>query len=325
MQLEIIEQSWPIAGVFRISRGSRTETKVIQVKLTDGTAVGRGECVPYARYDETLASVAQQIEDIRPALEAGLSREQLSKMLPAGAARNAVDCALWDLECKRSGQRIWQLLDVTPKALTTAYTLSLDEPENMKQKALEHKLRPLFKLKLAGAGDLERVQAVRNGAPNARIIIDANEGWTKEIYQQLVPELVKLGVEMIEQPLPQAEDHILAELEHPIALCADESCHDRKDLPNLKGRYEMINIKIDKTGGLTEALALKQAAVEAGFGIMVGCMVGTSLAMAPAFALAQDAKIVDLDGPLLLAKDQGEGFTYTAQSQMQPMTAELWG
>lgn len=325
MQLEIVEQSWPIAGIFRISRGSRTETNVLQVRLKDGTAVGRGECVPYARYDETLTSVAQQIEDIRQMLEAGLSREQLWQILPAGAARNAVDCALWDLECKSSGKSIWQLLNISPKALTTAYTLSLDEPEKMKQKALEHQQRPLFKLKLAGAGDFERVKAVREGAPHARIIIDANEGWTKAIYQQLVPKLVELDVEMIEQPLPQAQDHILTELEHPIALCADESCHDRKDLAKLKGRYEMINIKIDKTGGLTEALALKQAAVEAGFGIMVGCMVGTSLAMAPAFALAQDVKIVDLDGPLLLAKDQNEGFSYTVQSQMHPMTAKLWG
>ncbi|MFM2483893.1 N-acetyl-D-Glu racemase DgcA [Celerinatantimonas yamalensis] len=325
MQLHITQHNWPIDGIFRISRGSRTQAQVIQVELSDGSSIGRGECVPYARYNETLASVSATIEGLRPQIVRGLSRGQLAQLLPAGAARNAVDCALWDLECKQAHQTIWQRLSITPHALTTAYTLSLDTPEQMQQKAQAHHHRPLFKLKLAGDGDLERVKAVRQAVPNAQIIIDANEGWNSVLYQQLVPELVNLNVAMIEQPFPAGDDALLQDLPHPIALCADESCHDRQDLVKLKGCYEMINIKIDKTGGLTEALALKQAAEAEGFAIMVGCMVGTSLAMAPAFVVAQNAKIVDLDGPLLLAQDQPHGFEYDQASQMQVPSSKLWG
>lgn len=325
MKSQIYQQSWPIDGVFAISRGSRTEAKVILIELSEGGFTGRGECVPYARYNETLDSVTTQINNLAPALENELTRDELADILPAGAARNALDCALWDLECKRKGQSIWSILDMVPEPLITAYTLSLDTPENMQHKAIQHQTRPLFKLKLAGQGDLDRVKAVRSGAPNARIIVDANEGWDEHIYRQIVPELVKLNVEMIEQPLPAQDDHVLEKLDHPIPLCADESCHVSQDLPRLIGRYEMINIKVDKTGGLTEALILKEKAQQAGLDIMVGCMVGTSLSMAPAFVAAQKTKVVDLDGPLLLSEDRPNGFKFSKQSEMQLLKPQLWG
>ncbi|MFM2481042.1 N-acetyl-D-Glu racemase DgcA [Celerinatantimonas sp. YJH-8] len=325
MQLRIYQQSWPIAGAFTISRGSRTEARIVLVELLESGFTGRGECVPYTRYGETIESVTTQISNLSEKINQGMTRQELNELLPAGAARNALDCALWDLECKRKGCSIWSLLDIEPHSVTSAYTLSLDTPEKMHEKAVEHQHRPLLKLKLAGKGDLERVQAVRQGSPQARIIVDANEGWTPEIYQELIPELVKLNVEMIEQPLPADQDSILSEFEHPITLCADESCHTRKDLHRLKGRYEMINIKIDKTGGLTEALELKAQAEQSGFKIMVGCMLGTSLSMAPAFTLAQSAHIVDLDGPLLLAEDRPNGFSYTTASEMQLLKPQLWG
>jgi L-alanine-DL-glutamate epimerase-like enolase superfamily enzyme len=249
----------------------------------------------------------------------------MQSLLPAGAARNALDCAYWDIECKKSGQRIWQRLSVAqPKPLITAFTLSLDTPERMKQAAIDNAHRPLLKLKLAGEGDIERVAAVREGSPDARIIVDANEGWNEALYLKFVPELVKLGVEMIEQPLPANNDSALDHLPRPITLCADESCHDRSSLPQIIGRYDMINIKTDKTGGLTEALALKEAAEKAGLQVMVGCMLATSLAMAPAFIAAQDVQIVDLDGPLLLAKDREHPIIFD-DSLMNFYQASLWG
>ena len=325
MKVRIYTQSWPIRGSFTISRGSRTQADVVIVELEKHGVIGRGECVPYSRYGESAASVISQLEQLVPQLEAGLDRLHLQRLLPAGAARNALDCAFWDWECKAAGVTIWQRLNIFPlKTTVSAYTISLDTPENMEQVAREHAQRPLLKLKMGGEGDMDRVAAVRRGAPKAKIILDANESWTPALYQELVPELAKLGVSMIEQPLPAADDAILAELPHPIPLCADESCHDRLSLPALVGRYEMINIKTDKTGGLTEALSLKYEAKRAGFEIMVGCMLATSLAMAPAFVAAQGAQIVDLDGPLLLDKDRENGFKYT-QQEMVPFQPALWG
>ncbi|GAA4497288.1 N-acetyl-D-Glu racemase DgcA [Pseudaeromonas paramecii] len=325
MQARVFEESWPIAGRFVISRGARTEARVVVVELTDGAAVGRGECVPYARYGETVEGVMAEIAELLPALEQGLSRQALQQRLPAGAARNAIDCALWDLECKQSGQRIWQRTGLSaPAPQVCAYTLSVDTPEAMEAVARQHAWRPLLKLKLAGAGDLARVAAVRRGAPEARIIVDANEGWDEVLYRELVPELATLGVAMIEQPLPAGQEALLATLPRPIPLCADESCHDRSSLPAVLGSYDLINIKTDKTGGLTEALALKAEAEAAGLGIMVGCMLATSLAMAPAFVLAQGVRVVDLDGPLLLATDRPDGFAYDG-ALMQPCEAALWG
>lgn len=325
MKVNLLDESFPIQGTFTISRGAKTHAKVVVVELHQGKYVGRGECVPYARYGESIESVLAELAPLAVKIEEGLTRQQMQPLLPAGAARNALDCAFWDLECKKYGQRIWQRLSLaSPKPVVTAYTLSLDTPERMKEAAMENAHRPLLKLKLAGEGDIERVAAVRAGAPEARIIVDANEGWDETLYMKLVPELVKLDVEMIEQPLPANNDSALAHLPRPITLCADESCHDRSSLPKIIGRYDMINIKTDKTGGLTEALALKAEAEKAGLQVMVGCMLATSLAMAPAFMLAQNAQVVDLDGPLLLAKDREQNISFS-DSQMNIYQGALWG
>ncbi|MDB1125404.1 N-acetyl-D-Glu racemase DgcA [Vibrio algarum] len=324
MHISFKVKSWPIRGSFTISRGSKTQVDVIQVEISENGAIGRGECVPYTRYNETIDSTLTELEDLLPTLKKGITREQLQDLLPSGAARNAVDCALWDLECKQNKQAIWDNLATAPRSLVTAFTLSLDSPENMKQAAIENAFRPLLKLKLGGGEDLARVAAVREGSPNAKIILDANEAWTPELYKELVPELVKLGVAMIEQPFPAGEDKILETLPRPIPICADESCHDRSSLSEIYGRYDMINIKTDKTGGLTEALALKQDAEKAGLQIMVGCMLSSSLSMAPAFVVAQGADIIDLDGPLLLSDDIQYGFEFE-NNHMLPFSSKLWG
>ncbi|WP_208380169.1 N-acetyl-D-Glu racemase DgcA [Psychromonas algarum] len=325
MKVKLFEESWPVNGTFTISRGSRTHTRVVVVELQQGEYIGRGECVPYARYGESIESVLAELAELTVKVENGLTRKEMQYLLPAGAARNALDCAYWDFECKKAKQRIWQYLSVPqPKSVITAFTLSLDTPENMKLAAIENVHRPLLKLKLAGEGDVERVAAVREGSPGARIIVDANEGWNEEQYLEMVPELVKLGVEMIEQPLPANDDSALEHLPRPITLCADESCHDRSSLPKIIGRYDMVNIKTDKTGGLTEALALKEEAQQAGLQVMVGCMLATSLAMAPAFIVAQDVQVVDLDGPLLLAEDRESPIPFT-DSLMNVYQAKLWG
>lgn len=324
-ELVVRVESWPIRGRFAISRGAKTAAEVVLVELADGDYKGYGECVPYARYGESPDSVVQQIESLRPAIQRGMGRLQLQSRLAPGAARNALDCAFWDLQAKTSRQRVWELLGLPAmQPLTTAYTLSLDSPENMHRAALEHAHRPLLKLKLAGEGDLERVRSVRQGAPRARLVVDANEGWDAGVYQQMVPGLQQLGVEMIEQPLPAADDRALRSLDRPIPICADESCHDTESLKDLVDRYDMINIKLDKTGGLTEALQLREAAEAAGMQVMVGCMLATSLAMAPAMLLAQGAAIVDLDGPLLLQGDRQPGLRFE-HSLVYPPSRELWG
>ncbi len=323
--LDVTVETWPVRGAFTISRGSRTEATVLVARLVDGDTEGRGECVPYARYGESVESVKAQIEDLADRVLSGLDRSELQEVLPPGAARNALDCAFWDLEAKRTGKRVWELAGCgEPVALTSAYTLSLDTPQAMQQAARDNAARPLLKLKLAGPDDLDRVRAVREGAPESALIVDANEGWTLEAYSALSPELAKLGVKMIEQPLPAAEDAALADIERPVPVCADESCHDRASLGDLAGRYDLVNIKLDKTGGLTEALALKAEAERMGFGIMVGCMLGTSLSMAPAHLVAQGAEVVDLDGPLLLAKDREPPIRFDG-SLIAPPQAELWG
>ncbi len=325
MKVKLVSESFLIRGTFTISRGSRTHANVVVVELQQDEYIGRGECVPYARYGESIESVLAQLETLVAKIESGLTREQMQSLLPAGAARNALDCAYWDLACKQQGQRIWERIPVAqPISLTTAFTLSLDTPERMKKAAIDNAQRPLLKLKLAGEGDIARVTAVREGSPKARIIVDANEGWDEALYLKIVPELVKLGVEMIEQPFPADNDAALEHLPRPITLCADESCHDRTSLPKIIGRYDMINIKLDKTGGLTEALELKKAAQKANLQVMVGCMLATSLAMAPAFIVAQGVDVVDLDGPLLLAEDREPPFTFT-ESLMHVCDAELWG
>ncbi len=323
LALDVAETVFPLAEAFTISRGSRTEARVVTVTLSDGTHAGRGESVPYARYGESVEGVMETIAALRD--DPVVDREHLQECLPAGAARNAVDCALWDLQAKRTGRRAHALAGLpAPQPVPTAFTLSLDAPDIMRQKARDNAHRPLLKIKLGGQGDLQRLEAVRDGAPQAEIIVDANEGWTVETYEALVPHLVRLGIKMVEQPFAAGEDEALLSLERPVPVCADESCHDRTSLPALRGKYDMINIKLDKTGGLTEALALKADAVAMGFGIMVGCMVASSLAMAPAVLLAQGAQIVDLDGPLLLRSDRADGLTYDAVG-VHPSTSRLWG
>lgn len=321
MRIEVSRDVFRLAQVFTISRGSRTEAQVLTVRISDGGVTGWGECVPYARYDETLESVTAEIEG----LPSSFTRADLYDLLPAGAARNAVDCALWDLEAKQTGKRVWELAGLSaPRPEITAYTLSLDTPEKMQAQAALHAHRPLLKIKLGTPDDMPRLEAVRAGAPDAQIIIDANEGWSAQVYADLAPHLVRLGVSLVEQPLPAGEDDALIGMDRPVPVCADESCHDRASLPKLKGKYDVVNIKLDKTGGLTEALALRDAALAEGYDVMVGCMVGSSLAMAPATLVAQGAKVVDLDGPLLLAEDRQNALIFDAAG-VHPPTAKLWG
>lgn len=321
MSITVNKDVFKLAEVFTISRGSRTEAQVLTVRVARDGVVGQGECVPYARYGETLDSVTRQILS----LSSGITRTALQGALPAGAARNAVDCALWDLEAKQAGVRVWDVLGLpAPKPEITAYTLSLAEPDAMEASARKHSFRPLLKIKLGTPDDMARLEAVRRGAPDTPIIIDANEGWSAEVYSDLAPHLVRLGVKLVEQPLPAGEDDMLAEIERPLPVCADEACHDRASLPSLKGKYDVINIKLDKTGGLTEALALKDAGLAQGYGVMVGCMVGSSLAMAPATILAQGVAFTDLDGPLLLAEDRREPLIFDEAGVHAP-TPQLWG
>ena len=321
MKIGVTRDTFRLAQVFTISRGSRTEAKVLTVRIEDGDVAGWGECVPYARYDETLESVEAQIAG----LPSRVSRSDLPGLLEPGAARNAVDCALWDLEAKRAGKRVWDLAGLAvPGPLVTAYTLSLDTPDAMRAQAAKNAARPLLKIKLGTPDDMARLEAVRAGAPASRIIVDANEGWDAEVYAELAPHLLRLGVEMVEQPLPAGADDMLAEIDRPLPVCADESCHDRASLAGLEGKYDMVNIKLDKTGGLTEALALRQAARAEGYDIMVGCMIGSSLAMAPAVLVAQGAMVTDLDGPLLLAEDRPAPLIFD-EAGVHPPTPELWG
>ena len=325
IELSVQRESFPLRGTFTISRGSRTVAEVVRVTLSRNGKRGQGEGVPYSRYDETAESVVAAIESLRQQLAKGMDRTALQEALPPGSARNAIDCALWDLEAKEAGCHAWALAGLPePLDVTTAFTLSLDSPEAMGEAARQNAERPLLKLKLAGPEDLDRVRAVSANAPNSRLIVDANEGWTAEQYEAFAPELKTLGVAMIEQPLPASDDAALAGVQRTVPVCADESCHDRATLSALEGKYDLVNIKLDKTGGLTEALALREEARARGFGIMVGCMVGTSLSMAPAVLLAQGAEFVDLDGPLWMAEDRSPGLAFKG-SLMAPPCAALWG
>jgi L-alanine-DL-glutamate epimerase-like enolase superfamily enzyme len=322
-------ESWPIAGVFAISRGSRTEARVVTVAITDGTHTGRGECVPYARYGETVDGVAAAIESAAAELGARLTRHTLQQEMAAGAARNALDCALWDLAAKQDAKPVWQLAGLPePQPAVTAYTISVAEPMVMEGKAREAADRPLLKVKLSGDGDGERIAAVRRGAPRSRLIVDANEAWTRDSLPRYLKACADAGVELIEQPLPERDDAALAHLTHAdrhgIAICADESFHTSADLDRIAERYQAVNIKLDKTGGLTEAIKAKARAAELRLQIMIGCMLGTSLAMAPAMLLTPGAAYVDLDGPLLLAKDRVPGLDFT-HSLVAPPRPELWG
>ena len=322
--LSVVEERFPIDGAFTISRGSKTEAEVISCTITEGENSGRGECVPYRRYGETVESVRRQIETASAAISAGIDRARLLEAMPSGAARNAVDCALWDLEAKISGIRVAERLGGKPAPLETAFTLSLASPEAMAAQARQNASRPLLKVKIGGEGDIARIRAVRQAAPASGLILDANEGWTDDDVANNLAVAAELGVALVEQPLPAGKDAILGRIAHPVPVCADESVHTVDGLEALAGRYDAVNIKLDKAGGLTAALMLRDRARELGFSVMVGCMVGTSLAMAPAVLLAQGADFVDLDGPLLLARDRTPGLTYRG-SLVWPPEPALWG
>ncbi len=325
--LTFVTESWPLKQEFRIARGAKTEAVVVVATIREDEHCGRGECVPYARYGESVESVSAQIELVRHRIESGASRHELQSLLPAGAARNALDCALIDLEAKSTGTRGFELLGLPPPApVATAFTLSVDEPEAMGLAAADAAARGyrLLKLKIAGGTDVARVEAVRRAAPQARLIVDANEGWSPRDYDHLAPRLRGLGVALIEQPLKASEDAYLEHVAAPVAVCADESCHTRADLPRVRSRYGYVNIKLDKAGGLTEAVALAREAAAMGLRLMVGCMVSTSLAMAPASLLAGMAEFVDLDGPLLLARDRQPALRYD-KDLLNPAPPEIWG
>lgn len=322
--LEFRVEKWPISGAFTISRGAKTEATAIVAEISEEGVTGRGECVPYSRYGESPESVAREIERLAPEIARGLSRTALQDILRAGAARNAIDCALWDLEAKRGGTSVTKLADLAPLSpVTTAYTLSLDTPEKMAA-AARQSARPILKMKAGAEGDLERLRAVRAAAPDAMLIVDANEGWSAKNLRENIAACAKEKVALIEQPLPADEDDALRGIERVVPICADESFHDRASFTKLGGKYDAVNIKLDKTGGLTEALLVAREAETRGIDIMIGCMVATSLAMAPALLLAGRAKFVDLDGPLLLAKDREHGLRYEGSTVFPPAPA-LWG
>ncbi len=322
--LTVSIEQFPIAGHFTISRGSRTEAHVIVATIRQGATLGRGECVPYARYGESIDSVAAQIEAMLDPIDNGLTREDLRQAMPPGAARNAIDCALWDLEAKLSGKRVWQMAGLSePDPLVTLYTISLDEPAAMAEVA-RNCGRSHLKIKLGGEQDADRLALIREAVPKATLVIDANEGWAEDTLETMLALCARQEIAMVEQPLPAGKDEMLRHIAHPVPICADESVHDLKSLPALLGKYDMVNIKLDKTGGLTEALYLKAEAERLGLSIMTGCMVASSLAMAPAILVAQGAAIVDLDGPLLLREDRPGGLRYEG-ALVYPSAPSLWG
>jgi len=323
--LSVKVETFPIAGEFRISRERRTEATVVVAEIADGEHLGRGEAVPYSRYAESVAGVVADIEAMAERVAAGLDRETLRQIMPAGAARNALDCALFDVEAKVTGIRAFEAAGLASlQPLTTAYTLSLGDPESMRAAAEAAADRPLLKVKLGGPGDVARIKAVRAGAPNARLIVDANEAWSKDTYFDAMTACADAGVELVEQPLPADRDGLLATVRRPVPVCADESIHVASEMEGLTARYDAVNIKLDKAGGLTESLAMVEEAERLGLTIMAGCMLATSLAMAPAVLFAQKAAFVDLDGPLLLARDREPGLRFDG-SQLYPPEPELWG
>jgi L-Ala-D/L-Glu epimerase len=318
-------ERWPIAGSFTISRGAKTEAVTVVAEVSHGGHSGRGECVPYPRYGETPEATLAALQAMQEPISSGLDRRALQAAMPPGAARNALDCALLDLEAKASGQRAWNLLGrPAPSPCITAYTISLASPEAMAAATAKAAHRPLLKIKLGGDGDGKRIAAVRKAAPKSELIVDANEAWTPDNLAQNLDQCAEAGVTLVEQPLPASQDQALARIRRPLPVCADESVHDRASLEGLRERYDAVNIKLDKTGGLTEALVMAEAAQALGLEIMIGCMVATSLAMAPAMLLAQQARFVDLDGPLLLARDRDGGLRYDG-SLIYPPEAALWG
>ncbi len=328
LEVTVEERAWPLLRPFTISRGTRDMARTVIVTLTDEKGrKGIGEAVPYPRYGESVEETIAELEARTSSITGDITHDDIPHLLAGMAARNALDCALWDLEAAQTGQPVWQLAGLPrPEPLVTAYTISLGSPEDMADQARQNAGRPLLKLKLGAdaAGDIMRLRAVRMAAPRTRIIVDANEGWRPEDLPALFAVCVDCGVELIEQPLPASSDEALARVIRPVPVCADESAHGPEDLPALRSRYDAINIKLDKTGGLTGAIRLAEAARAQGFEIMVGCMLASSLAMAPAFLVAQLARWTDLDGPLLLAEDFAPPMRHE-NSVIQPPEPALWG
>lgn len=323
--LTVAAETWPIAGSFTIARGAKTEAAVVVARIGDGAASGRGEAVPYPRYGESVPEILHAIEAMAGAVAAGLDREGLRAAMPPGAARNAIDCALWDLAARRTGRSVAELAGLpAPRPVETAYTISLATPDSMAEAARHAAHRPLLKVKLGGAGDPARIAAVRRAAPRSRLIVDANEAWSADTFAGNMAAAAAAGVELIEQPLPADQDGALADLARPVPVCADESVHVTADLPRLRGLYDAVNIKLDKAGGLTEALALAADATRRGFRIMVGGAVGTSLGTAPALLVAQRAAFVDLAGPTALETDRAPGLRFEGGTIMPP-EPRLWG
>jgi L-Ala-D/L-Glu epimerase len=314
-------ETFYLRNPFTISRGSKTEARVVTCTVTRNGHRGWGEGLPYPRYGETVEQTVASIL----ALPEGITRAALQDAMQPGAARNAVDCALWDLEAKASGRPVWQLAGLAaPQPVEVAFTLSLDSPQAMRVAAARQTHRAVLKVKLGTPADMPRIEAVREGAPKVRLIVDANEGWTPEVYTDLAPHLIRLGVEMVEQPLPQGADDMLAEIARPLPVCADESAHDTASLHGLLGKYDVVNLKLDKTGGLTEALRARDEARRLGLKVMVGCMISTSLSMAPAILLAQGGDWSDLDGPTDMAQDRAHPVVYDDR-HIHPASPLLWG
>jgi len=325
LKLEAAAETFPLENVFRISRGSRSETRVVTVKLTQNGVSGRGEATPYGRYGETVEGVLEAIEATASLLNSTSMPFDLQAMLPAGAARNALDCALHDLRARQKGVRVTQMLSLPPvTAQETAVTISIGSPEAMAKSAALYAAHPLLKVKLDEHKIQERIEAIRQTSPQNKIIIDPNESWTLDILKHHAAFFSAMNISLLEQPLPAGKDEGIAECSGSIPVCADESCHTAADLPDLVGKYQVINIKLDKTGGLTEAIQLKKAAVSMGFDIMVGCMIGSSLAMAPAMLVTSGASFVDLDGPLLIKEDRVGGLTFNT-GIIEPPTQDFWG
>jgi L-alanine-DL-glutamate epimerase-like enolase superfamily enzyme len=324
-RLTVAVERWPIAGGFTISRGAKHEAELVVATIDDGSHQGRGECVPYGRYGESVDGVVETIEALAPKIAQGLARAELASLLPPGAGRNALDCALWDLQAKTSGVSAAEIAGLAPlQPVVTALTISLASPKEMAARAEAARDYPLLKLKLGGDGDAARFSAVREAVPDSRLIADANEAWRAEDLERLLRAAADASVELVEQPLPAGADGILEHIVRPVPICADESSHDRRGLAAIALRYDAVNIKLDKTGGLTEALATVASARALGLKIMAGCMVATSLSMAPALLVAQDADFVDLDGPLLLASDREPGLVYRS-GKISPPSSGLWG
>lgn len=324
--LSMAHASLPLATPFRISRGVRTSTEVVVATVSDGRHAGRGEALPYPRYGESVDSVIAQAAPLADAVGRGLDRHRLRDLLPPGAACNALDCALWDLEARRQGVPVTDLLGLPGDlpALASAQTISMDTPSNMARAAAALRHLNLVKIKVDASDPAARILAVRGELPAARLIVDPNESWNIDLLRSLQPVLAEARVDLLEQPLPAGEDDALLGFESVARLCADESCHVAADLPRLRGRYQVVNIKLDKTGGLTGALEILHAAQAQGFGIMVGCMISSSLAIAPAWHVARHAEFVDLDGPLWLRDDHAGGVAMR-DGLLQPPSPELWG